>query len=195
MKYIIPVLETDRLIIKKGSYEDYVKVYEYDFTRLRNIAGEFEFVKYDPEKLRGYETYADEEENVLDFIIYLKENNQPIGNIVYDRYNETNKSLEISLNLHPSYWQKGYMMEAVLCTMKYIFENLDIENIVYGYAEENLRSKSLCNRIGFNFYSEHIEHFIRIDKDIKVIETIMSKQEFYEKYLVNKNETTPNKSK
>lgn len=195
MKYIIPVLETDRLIIKKGSYEDYVKVYEYDFTRLRNIAGEFEFVKNDPEKLRGFETYADEEENVLDFIIYLKENNQPIGNIVYDRYNEANKSLEISLNLHPSYWQKGYMTEAILCTMKYVFENLDIENIVYGYAEENFKSKSLCNRIGFKFYFEQVTHYIRINKDIKEIETIMSKQDFYEKYLANKNEATPNKSK
>ena len=73
MKYKIPTLQTERLILKKGSFEDYKKVYEYDFTRLRNIAGEFEFVKYDPEKLKGFETYADEEENVLDFIIYLKE--------------------------------------------------------------------------------------------------------------------------
>ncbi len=88
MKYIIPTLQTDRLILKKGTYEDYVKVYEYDFTRLRNIAGEFEFVKYDPEKLKGFVTYADEEENVLDFIVYLKDNNQPIGNIVFDGYNQ-----------------------------------------------------------------------------------------------------------
>ena len=76
MKYIIPTLESDRLILKKGSYEDYVQVYEYDFTRLRNINGEFEYVKYDPEKLKGFEKYADEEENVLDFIIFLKDNNQ-----------------------------------------------------------------------------------------------------------------------
>ena len=86
MKYIIPTIETNRLILKKGTYEDYVQVYEYDYTRLRNINGEFEFVKYDPEKLRGVEKYADEEENVLDFIVYLKDNNKPIGNIVYDRY-------------------------------------------------------------------------------------------------------------
>lgn len=91
MKYKTPILQTERLILKRGSYEDFTKVYEYDLTKLRNIAGEFEFVKYDPEKLRGFVTYADEEENVLDFIIYLRENNQPIGNIVYDRYNKDNK--------------------------------------------------------------------------------------------------------
>ena len=88
MKYITPTLITERLILKRGTLEDYVKVYEYDFTRLRNIAGEFEYVKYDPEKLRGFDTYADEEENVLEFIIYLKDNNEPIGNIVFDRYDE-----------------------------------------------------------------------------------------------------------
>ncbi len=185
MKYIIPRLETERLILKKGSYEDYVKVYEYDFTRLRNIDGEFEYVKNDSEKLKGIENYAVEEENVLDFIVYLKDNNEPIGNIVYDRYDEKNKSLEISVNLHPNYWHRGYMTEAIICTMKYVFENLNIENIVYGYAEGNFKSKGLSDKIGFKFYHEYIEHYIRINKDIKVTKTIMSKDEFREKYLIN----------
>ena len=185
MKYKIPTLQTERLILKKGSYEDYVKVYEYDFTRLRNIAGEFEFVKYDPEKLRGYESYADEEENVLDFIIYLKDTNQPIGNIVFDRYDSKNKSLEISCNLHPNYWKKGYMTEAILSTMEYVFNNLDIDNIVYGFAEENFKSKGLSEKLGFNFYYDCIEHYNRIDKDVREIITIMSKEEFNEKYKTN----------
>ena len=188
MKYIIPTLQTNRLILKKGSYEDYVKVYEYDFTRLRNIAGEFEFVKNDPDKLKGYETYADEEDNVLDFIIYLKENNYPIGNILYDRYDENNKSLEVSCNLHPNYWKKGYMTEALLSSMDYVFNNLDIDNIVYSFAEENFKSKALSEKIGFSFYNDHIEHYSRIDKDIKEIKTIMSKEEFNKKYKNNNKE-------
>ncbi len=185
MKYKIPTLQTERLILKKGSYEDYVKVYEYDFTKLRNIAGEFEFVKYDPEKLKGFETYADEEENVLDFIIYLKDNDHPIGNIVFDRYDDKNKSLEISCNLHPNYWKKGYMTEAILSTMEYVFNNLDIDNIIYGYAEENFKSKGLSDKIGFNFYYDYIEHYTRINKDVREIKTIMSKQEFNKKYGTN----------
>ena len=31
-----------------------------------------------------------------------------------DRYDEKMKSLEISVNLHPNYWRKGYMTEAKL---------------------------------------------------------------------------------
>ena len=37
MKYITLTIITDRLILKKGSFEDYKKVYEYDFTKLRDI--------------------------------------------------------------------------------------------------------------------------------------------------------------
>ena len=182
MKYIIPTLETKRLILKKGTYEDYKKVYVYDFTRLRNINGEFEFVKYDPENLRGFENYADEEDNVLDFIVFLKENNEPIGNITFDRYDKKNKFLEISANLHPTYWRQGYMTEAILKSIEYIFNNLDIDNIIYTYAEDNYKSKGLCDKIGFDFYSEQIEHYTRIDKDIKEIKTIMSKERFKQLY-------------
>ena len=181
MIYKTPTLETDRL--KECTFEDFKKVYEYDFTRLRNIDGEFEYVKYDPEQLKGFETYADEEDNVLDFIIYLKESKEPIGNIIYDRYDESRKSLEISYNLHPDYWKNGYMTEAVLSSMKYVFDNLDIDNIVCGYAEENYKSKGLNDRIGFKYYNDHISHHIRINKDIKEIETIMSKEEFYNRYI------------
>ena len=180
MKYKIPILNTKRLILKKGTYEDYVKVYEYDFSRLRDIAGEFEFVKNDPEKIKGFETYADEEENVLDFIVYLKDNT-PIGNIVFDRYNNDNKSLEVSCNLHPNYWKKGYMTEALLVAMEYVFNNLDIDNIIFGYAEENFKSKGLSQKLGFNYCYDEIEHYTRIDKDIKVIKTIMSKEKFSKK--------------
>lgn len=183
---VTPTIETERLVLKRGSLDDYIKVYEYDFTRLRNVNGEFEFVKFDPEKLKGYETCADEEENCIDFIIYLKEFMIPIGNLFYDRYNDENKSLEISCNLHPNYWKKGYMTESIIESMKYIFDNFDIENIRYGYAEENINSRSLCEKIGFKEDGYRIEHYKRINKDIKEINNIMSKEDFKLRYGAKK---------
>lgn len=181
MKYKTPLLETERLILKRGTYEDFVKVYEYDFTRLRNIAGEFEFVKYDPEKLKGWENEGDND-YTLDFIMFLKSNNEPIGNLLFDRYKRSENSLEISCNLHPDYWRLGYMSEAILKTMDYVYTNLGIDNIVYGYAIDNYKSKGLSDKIGFIYDSDSIEHYKRIDKDIKHIRTIMSKDRFYELY-------------
>ena len=186
MMYETPQLETDRLVLKRGTYEDYVKVYEYDFTRLRNIGGEFEYVKLDPQVVKGFETDADETPNMLDFIIYLKDIMEPIGNILYDRYDEDNNSLEVTVNIHPNYWKKGYMTEAMLNTMDYIFKNLDIYNIVYSYGEGNFKSEGLCRKIGFEYYSEDIEHFKRLDRDIITIKNIMSKERFYELYGVKR---------
>lgn len=177
-----PTLKTERLVLKRGTYDDYVKVYEYDMTKLRNINGEFEYVKKNPEEIREYETYALEEDKVIDFIIYLKDTMYPIGNLVYDRYNKEYNSLEISCNMHPDYWQKGYMTEAIISSMNYIFNNEDIDNIIYGYAEENVKSCALSNKIGFNYFNFEIEHYSRINKDIKEIKTIMSKKEFMRLY-------------
>ena len=183
---ITPTIETERLILKRGTFNDYIKVYEYDFTRLRNISGEFVYVKFEPDNLVGWDTYADEEENCIDFIIYLKDEMIPIGNLTYDRYKKENKSLEIAYNLHPNYWKKGYMTEAVLATMSYIFDNLDIENIRCGYADENINSKLLNERIGFQKVGYHMEHYNRINKDIKEIDTIMSREDFKLMYDRNK---------
>jgi hypothetical protein len=42
---MMPTLETERLIIKAGTIEDYVIVHEYDFNYLMNIDGVFEYIK------------------------------------------------------------------------------------------------------------------------------------------------------
>ena len=115
--------------------------------------------------------------------MYLKKNNEPIGNIIYDRYDDKMKSLEIAVNLHPNYWRQGYMTEALLATMEYVFNNLDIDNIMYGYAEENFKSKGLSDKIGFEYYDDYVTHYTRIDKDVRGEDTIMSKERFRELYV------------
>ena len=82
MKYITPELETDRLVLKRGSKEDYIKVYEYDFTKLRDVDGEFEYVKLDPSVVDSFYSSKEYLNDMFDWIIYLKDINEPIGNVV-----------------------------------------------------------------------------------------------------------------
>lgn len=182
MIYEQPYLETDRLILKHGSYEDYVKVYEYDFTRLRNIAGEFEFVKLDPKVLEGYENDCYKNERMIDLILYLKDSNIPIGNIVLDRYDIKNDSLEVSVNIHPKYWRLGYMTEAVIKILDYAFNELMISNVVYSYAKDNFKSKGLSEKIGFEIVGTYIEFHKRIRKNIECNKTMMSKEKYKDLY-------------
>lgn len=102
MKYTTPALETERLRLMRGSLDDFQKVYEYDFRKLRGILGEFEFVKQDPEAVRGFETYADEDD-AIDWILYLKDTGTPIGNLTADRIRKDINAIELAFNLHPDY--------------------------------------------------------------------------------------------
>lgn len=189
---------TERLIIGKGTIEDYIKVHEYDFNHLQNIKGITEFVKVDPNEVRGwfdndidiyYEKIASK--NYYNFIVYLKDKKIPIANIGFDRNDPTINSTEISCWLHPNYWGLGYMKEALIGSMNYIF-NQGFDNIVGGYVETNNRSKRLFEKLGFIDYKidkEFSTNFGEVKEYIK----IMPKELFYKLYNDKINNIVENK--
>ena len=177
MKYITPFLETKRLILKRGIKEDYRKVYEYDLTKLRDIAGEFEFVKLDENVIADYDTYADNYDNVYDWIIYLKEGNIPIGNVTADGEVEELKAIELAFNIHPSHWGNGYIGEALLEIMDYLF-NQGYENILCGYSEGNVKSKRVGEKLGFRLFSIKENSWYKNGIPITDYMTILSRDDF-----------------
>ncbi|MBQ8513254.1 MAG: GNAT family N-acetyltransferase [Clostridia bacterium] len=177
MKYTTPALETKRLRLMRGSLDDFQKVYEYDFCKLRGILGEFEFVKQDPEKIKGFETYADEDD-ALDWIIYLKESNAPIGNLTADRIRPELNAIELAFNLHPDHWGHEYMMEACFAAMDHLF-SLGFDNIICGYSEGNLRSKRVGEKMGFELYSVKENAWQKNGVPITDYDCILSKEKFY----------------
>ena len=182
MFYETPILETDRLILKRGILNEYLKVYEYDFTNLRDIDGEFEFVKIDPKKIEGYEIPMPES---YDWIVYLKENNEPIANIVADREVKDIKAIELAYNTHPNYWRKGYTSEAILAVMDFLYEN-GYEAIISGYDEGNVKSASIGKKLGFLPYKIEENAWIKNGKPITTYSTLMTKERFYSLYKKDK---------
>jgi len=180
VKYITPRLYSERLVLKRGNSEDYRKVYEYDFRKLRDIAGEFEFVKLDPCELDGFENYADEED-VLDWILYLKDSMEAIGNLVADRVDYKMNSIELSFNLHPDYWGQGYMKEASIEVLHYLFE-IGFESVLCGYDEGNKKSKRVIEKIGFQEYSIKKNAWNKNGVPITTYMYALSKNDFYHLY-------------
>lgn len=177
MKYITPYLESERLILKHGDISDYKKVYEYDFTKLRDINGEFKFVKLTDDDIKGFDTYSLEYDEVYDWIIYLKDG-LPIGNITADREIKDIKAIELSFNLHPNYWGLGYMKEACISVMDYLFNN-GFDNVLCGYSEGNLKSQKLNEKIGFKLYKIENDSWFKDGISITDYKTIISKDDFY----------------
>ena len=178
MMYETPQLETERLILKRGKKEDYIRVYEYDFTKLRDIAGEFEFVKQDPKRIEGFEEPYEES---YDWIVYLKETMEPIANIVADREIKELKSIELAFNTHPNYWRVGYTTEALIEIMKFLFNN-GYENILCGYDEGNFKSKAIGEKLGFVPYKVVENAWIKNGISITSYTSILSKERYKELY-------------
>ena len=188
MMHETPVLETERLIISHGQIEDYVKVHEYDFNYLEDIDGIFKYVKRDSNEVRSWfsqdETIEKHYERLelkksFNYIIYLKETKEPIGNIAFDRYNHSKNSLEISCYIHPSYWGQRYAKEALIATMDYIYD-LGFDNIIYGYYKGNIKSEKNCKNIGFEYYEQKETNNFLGNKSIEY-RYIMSKDKFKSK--------------
>ena len=181
-------IETDRLILDKGTLDNYLKVYEYDFGKLRDIDSVFKYEKYDQNEVKswfidGMGKFYDEAEKNHNFywIIYLKSDKTPIGDLDACQENLDNNEIEISFNIHPNYWGNGYMPEAIEIVINYLFQ-LGYNNIICSYSEGNKKSKRVCEKLGFELYK--IEKNARVinDKSIDDYKTIMTK----EKWLNNK---------
>ena len=181
MMYETPQLETERLILKRGTLEDIQRVYEYNFTKLRDIAGEFIFEKQDPKELEGFEIPGPE---TYDWIIYLKETMEPIGNVVADREKKDIKAIELAFNTHPSHWRKGYTTEAILEIMRFLF-NQGYENILCGYDEGNIKSKKIGEKLGFEPYELKENAWVKNGKPITTYTSILSRERFNELYKIN----------
>ena len=183
MIYKTPNLETERLILRRGNKKDYEIVYEYDFRKLMDINNEFKFVKLDPKFIDGFDTYADECEGVYDWIIYLKDCGKPIANIVADREIKNINSIELSCNLHPNYLGQGYMKEAIIEVMRFLYSN-GYDSIMYSYDEGNMKSERLSDKIGFEFYTIEENAWVKDNIPIASYKKIMSKAIFDELYKI-----------
>lgn len=180
-KYDTKKLETSRLILQKGNSSDCKKIYEYDMIKCRGIAGEemlekvstpIDFIGDNP--IKYYETCAINK--MFDWYVYLKDGT-PIANITADREIQDINSIELSFNMHPNYWRKGYMLEAVSKVIDYLFK-IGYSNIIIGYDDGNIKSKNFAQKLGFKEYKILENTYTKNGININTTLTILSKKEW-----------------
>lgn len=148
---VFPVLETERLILRKIEKEDAQDIFKYlsDKEVMKYYGTEpFQTVDEAVRTISRYESVFKEKSGIR-WGITLKGANQVIGScFFYDMASEHYRT-DLGYVLNKDYWGQGIAQEAVKAAIKYGFENLNINRIQSVIEPPNLASQKLAERLGF----------------------------------------------
>lgn len=146
-KYL-PVLTTERLVLRKILPSDYKDMYEY--------ASKEEVTKYllwsthpSVEHTKQYIEYLQSRYKIGDFYdwaITLRDTGKMIGTCGFTRFDFSNNAAEIGYVINSDFWKRGYCSEAVSKMIEFGFETLKLNRIEARYMKENIRSRHVMER-------------------------------------------------
>jgi RimJ/RimL family protein N-acetyltransferase len=156
------VLETARLVLRKLTSDDAEFILE--------LLNEPSFLRYIGDK--GVRNLADARQYILTgplasyarngfglYRVELKENKTPIG-ICGLVKRESLPDADIGFAFLPSYWSKGYGVEAAAAVMAYAREELKLKRILGITSPDNHSSIKVLQKIGLRF-----ERTVRLSED------------------------------
>lgn len=93
------------------------------------------------------------------WMVILKSENRIIGHIMIKGYPDENGDVTIGYYTQPLYRGNGYMSEAVIGIIEWIFLNSDVKSVIADTLKANIISQSLLKKVGMSFYKEDDECF------------------------------------
>ena len=109
-------------------------------------------------RIEGY-TKAFQEKSGITWVIIEKSTNTQIGDFGIWRIDQQNSRGEIGYVLHPDFWSKGYMTEALNTIIRFGFDNINLHSYEANVNTENRNSKSLLLKFGFKLEALFRENF------------------------------------
>ena len=174
----IPVLETERLLLRKLSMRDVNDVFEYAsvpeialhvmWNHHRSVADSMHFIRA---VLLQYQNGTPSPWGIV-----YKENNKLIGTGGFHIWNLAHRRAEIGYALSPAYWNKGIMTEALKVMLKFGFENLNLNRIEALCKKENTASERVMQKSGMKYEGILREHvFVKEEfQDLKMYSILKS---------------------
>ncbi len=138
----IPKIVTDRLILRKITFDDVNDIFEY-----ASVPEVTTFVLWDKHKNQqdslDFIKFAEEQfDNNISLIwgIEIKSENKLIGTIDLRNWNTIHKCGDAGYVISKKYWNNGYVSEAMNAVIKFGFEELHLNRIEAHCEEENIGS-------------------------------------------------------
>ena len=149
----LPILETERLILRKVTSDDVDDMFLY--TSNEEVS---KYVTWNAHKtLSDTKDFIDfvlnkyENKQVAPWGIEYKENGKFIGTIDFVWWQSTHKIAEIGYVISNDYWGKGLTTEAAKEVVKFGFEKMDLVRIQARCLVENLGSQRVMEKAGMTF--------------------------------------------
>ena len=149
----LPILETERLILRKVTLEDLEDMYLYGsdedvakyvtWDRHKSIADTKAFIEF---ILSNYQN-----KQVAPWGIEYKENGKFIGTIDFVWWQPNHKMAEIGYVLSKDYWGQGLTTEAAKELIKFGFNEMDLVRIQARCLVENIGSSRVMEKAGMQF--------------------------------------------
>lgn len=148
-----PILETERLILRRMDVRDSRDMFEY--ARDPFVT---KFLTWDPHPdeayTRRYLSFIDRRYKAgefYDWALILRAENKMIGTCGFTRIDYKKKCGEIGYVINKSYWGQGLATEAVGQVVRFAFTVLQLKQLEAHYMERNLASKRVMEKAGMHF--------------------------------------------
>lgn len=117
------------------------------------------------------------------FKIILKDKKQVIGNIGFepDVHREGTSSMEMGYALDESYWNNGYMTEAVKAVIDYAFDELGLDVLSIQTNIVNKASQKVIEKVGFTYEGFRRKSSVDFDGTVRDINMYSMLREEWQK--------------
>ncbi|MCX7834502.1 MAG: GNAT family N-acetyltransferase [bacterium] len=178
-----PILNTQRLLLRKITTYDANDIFEYAkldrVTKFLLWNSHSTIVETNQFIERILQTYDGITPPIWG--IELLEQEKIIGTIGMHRFRPEHRRIELGFALHPDFWNRGIMTEAVNAVLQYGFETLRLHRIEAGVFEGNVASERVLQKVGMKLEGIFREAFF-VKNEIRTLKFYaILEQEYYEK--------------
>lgn len=147
-------LETERLLLRKGTLDDASQIYEnygkdplvskyVVWNQHQSVEDAIELMK------KWQESY--EQKKSYKWLVMEKNTQEIIGAITAVKVDETNKTVALGYCYGSKWWNKGYATETLKRVIKFFFEEVGVETIYANHLTSNMASGKVMEKAGMKF--------------------------------------------
>ncbi|MDQ0640963.1 ribosomal-protein-alanine N-acetyltransferase [Pedobacter sp. W3I1] len=155
-----PILETDRLILRRLSLEDAPVIYQLrSDVEVAALTGKAPFLHIDEAiaYINKINNLINKDESIY-WVASYKGDTAMIGAACLWDFDIQKETVEIGYELLPEFQGKGIMVEIVTCILRYAFEVMGVKTIVAFPSSDNPPSVKLLEKLGFQLAPGHFKN-------------------------------------